>query len=287
MPKVTLPKFSVPKVSLPKVTLPRVSLPKLAFPKLALPKVAQEKWLPALAEVSKSLSPPKVIAVVGVLLVMLTSWAVITRPGSGSAPPGTDAPTAATAWLSSGDEPKAPSEPLATNTGSATLAPAPTVTAGPTLALNAPAATPAVPPAQAQGQSPAAVEANKEPVPAPPVRAKAPPALPSIGFVYSRLTVGGNSHFAEVRVRRTGDLSQPASFSWWTEDGSALAGFEYIGQQRLKSGFAAGSSTASLFVKVAGNQPRRQASKFDVVIGDAGSLNLVKPRVTVTLLPGR
>jgi hypothetical protein len=108
-----------------------------------------------------------------------------------------------------------------------------------------------------------------------------------VGFAFSRLTVAANAHFVELRVRRTGDLSQPASFSWWTEDGTALAGFEYIGQQRLKTGFAAGSSTATLFIKVASNQPRRQASKFDVVIGDAGTLNLAKPRATVTLLPGR
>jgi hypothetical protein len=292
MPKVTLPKLTMPKMTLPKVTLPKLSMPKwtlptLSLPRFELPKAALRKWLPSVGSPDTPLSPSKLIAGVGVLLVLLTSWAVLTRPGSGTSPRGSDndGPNAATAWLSSGEE------AAGKQATPAPAAPKPTRTAPPAGKVALPPRAAAPVPAQDAQNADSREAAVAEPGPdeqKTPARVKRlPPPAPSVGFVNSRVVVGGSAHFVEVRVRRTGDVSQPASFTWWTEDGTALSGFEYIGQPRLKSGFGAGKASATLFVKVAGSQPRRQAAKFDIVIGDAGSLTLNKPRATVTLLPGR
>ena len=91
--------------------------------------------------------------------------------------------------------------------------------------------------------------------------------------------------YAEIRVHRSESTQAPSSFEWWTEDGTALAGFDYLGQARGIASFPPGSLNAVLFVKVLANDSRRQAATFNVVIANpANGATLGQNTTRVTLL---
>ncbi len=77
-----------------------------------------------------------------------------------------------------------------------------------------------------------------------------------------------NQHYAEIRVHRSVATQAPSSFEWWTEDGTALAGFDYLAQTRSIASFPPGSLNTVLFVKVLANDSRRLPAKFNVVIAN-------------------
>ena len=141
-----------------------------------------------------------------------------------------------------------------------------------------------------QAVAPAPPPDTVEPVVAKPmVRHHAPAApLPDITLTAQTLKVAAGQRFAEVRIRRNEVSDRALRFSWWTEDGSARAGFDYLGQPKTTASFAPGSRTASVFVKVLPNDARRQAAAFKVMIGnpsDGGSVG--ENKATVMLAPTR
>jgi serine/threonine protein kinase len=135
--------------------------------------------------------------------------------------------------------------------------------------------------------------ADAAPQEAPPVASTpramgAGPTLEKINFASASYSLPPGAKFAEVRVRRNTASPDKASFEWWTEDSSARSGIDFVTQPRAKVTFLPGSRTASLFVKVLDDSARKQAAKFDVVIGGASKGTLLGvSRAEVTLGSGR
>jgi hypothetical protein len=58
---------------------------------------------------------------------------------------------------------------------------------------------------------------------------------------------------------------------WWTEPASAAAGVDFVPQARITQMLPAGTSAASLFVRLLPNASRRRSAVFYVVIGEPGN----------------
>jgi serine/threonine protein kinase len=94
-----------------------------------------------------------------------------------------------------------------------------------------------------------------------------------------------HQRYAEIRVHRSVATQAPSSFEWWTEDGTALAGFDYLGQARSSASFPPGGLDTVLFVKVLANDARREPAKFNVVIANPpNGATLGQSTTRVTLL---
>jgi hypothetical protein len=73
---------------------------------------------------------------------------------------------------------------------------------------------------------------------------------------------------ARVIVRRKGNLHGSATFTWWTESGTAKPGQDFMAVAPHPEVIEAGQSAASLFIPVVGDSTRRQPKSFYVVISD-------------------
>jgi len=73
---------------------------------------------------------------------------------------------------------------------------------------------------------------------------------------------------ARVVVRRSGSLHGDASFSWWTESGTAKPGRDFGAVATHEEHIEAGKSTLNLFIPVVSDSTRREPKSFYVVISD-------------------
>jgi serine/threonine protein kinase len=91
---------------------------------------------------------------------------------------------------------------------------------------------------------------------------------------------------AHVAVHRTGNLRGEASFTWWTESGTAKPGREFAPMMPRVEHIADGSSGVTLSIPVSG-APRTQSKSFYVVIDRIESGTALGPRTLtmVTILP--
>ena len=156
---------------------------------------------------------------------------------------------------------------------------------------SAPAAAPAVvdrPAKSAQFVPPVkATPPVADPAPAQRPHLK-PPSAPAIGIAAAAYRMRADKNFAEIHVRRNSGLSGSASFEWWTEPGSAVAGRDFVPQIRTTTTFLPGRLTASLFVKLVPNPARREARMFYVVIADpSGRSSPEVSKASISLLPAR
>lgn len=126
-----------------------------------------------------------------------------------------------------------------------------------------------------------------------------PPALPRetegsalrshVEFSVDSIEVPVGEPAAHVVVHRGGSLRGGASFSWWTEAGTANPGQDFEPVARHEERIADGKSSASLFVPVVADSTRRQPKTFYVVIGGPSRDVSVgaRHRVVVTIRPSR
>jgi eukaryotic-like serine/threonine-protein kinase len=120
----------------------------------------------------------------------------------------------------------------------------------------------------------------------------ASPAVPrekpnSISISASTYPVEAGQKFVEVRVHRAPGPKGSTSFVWWTEPGKAVAGTDYIPQDRVTQLLPSGTHAASLFVRIVPQATRKRSAVFYVVIGEPGdgaSLGRIT-RATVVLPP--
>lgn len=107
-----------------------------------------------------------------------------------------------------------------------------------------------------------------------------------IGFAAESMSVPPDAPAARIVVRRTAGTGGDVGFSWWTENGSARAGEDYISLGTKQMIIPDGEDSVTLFVPlVAPNAPGR--SDFSVVLGQpTGGATLGGiSRVTVNLTP--
>ena len=136
--------------------------------------------------------------------------------------------------------------------------------------------------AEEQRALPATPSASPMPPPA-----AARPMGEAINLAAASYHVPSGANFAEIRVRRSSASADRSSFEWWTEESSAVSGVDYVTQPRSKVTFLPGSRTTSLFVRLLADSPRKQAAKFDVVIGGASKgISLGVSRAEIILAPG-
>jgi hypothetical protein len=217
---------------------------------------------------------PRLIAGLAALLLVLIGWALWHQP----AEPASALPAATFSAPASVPGPRPASVP------------------GPPAGTSFPADEPVKADATPAVAEPAAAEV-RTPVPAQstgpvPRHARAAehrgPVVDQIGISASAYRVRPDMRFAEIRVQRSIASNARSSFVWWTEDGTGVAGIDYVRQGRSTAYFAPGSLTATLFVKVLANEARQQAATFSVIIGnptDGAALGNSKARIT--LLPTR
>jgi serine/threonine protein kinase len=140
-------------------------------------------------------------------------------------------------------------------------------------ALPAPAAapTPASTPVHAPVPVSAAPAPVRAPAPAPsPAVRNAPVARSRIELASDTVDVSPDDPAARVLVRRSGTVHGNASFSWWTESGTAKPGRDFTTVAPHQDRIDDGKAAVSLFIPVIADVTRRQPRSFYVVISDPG-----------------
>jgi hypothetical protein len=158
--------------------------------------------------------------------------------------------------------------------------------------------------AQAQSDSPAppthamppparvarAAEGGNSTAPLPSRRASEPPAPRSdIEPGSESIEVPAGEPAAVVVIHRSGSLRGNASFSWWTEAGTARPGQDFEPVVRREEHLADGKNAVSLFVPVVTDSTRRRPKTFYVVVSTRSrdAPLGVRHQVMVTILPSR
>jgi serine/threonine protein kinase len=151
----------------------------------------------------------------------------------------------------------------------------------------APVVAPVVAPA---AQPPPAVHAKVVPAPRPPIP-EAAPRVANAGPIRVELTadtvdVQSGDTTAHVIVGRRGNLHGDASFTWWTESGTAKPGQDFSAMTPRAEHIADGSGSISLSIPVSG-APHTQPKSFYVVIDrtDSGPALGARTLTMVTLQP--
>jgi Calx-beta domain-containing protein len=133
------------------------------------------------------------------------------------------------------------------------------------------ASAPESPPAKdsAPTESGATAVAAVEPPPAPAPAAPAPvPATPptpeTIEFALPKFKASERDAFAAVVVVRNGGNRGPSAFTWWTSDGTAKAGSDYVDLGRVVVKFAAGEQNRVINIPIIGDQVAEDTESFYV-----------------------
>jgi hypothetical protein len=111
-----------------------------------------------------------------------------------------------------------------------------------------------------------------------------PPAPETIAFALSKFTVSERDAFAAVVVVRNGGNRGPSVFTWWTSDGTAKAGSDYIDLGRVVVKFAAGEQNRVINIPIVGDAVAEDTESFYVNLapGDGASAE-AQDRVEVVI----
>ena len=91
---------------------------------------------------------------------------------------------------------------------------------------------------------------------------------------------------ARIVVRRRGSLQGNASFTWWTESGTAKPGQDFVAVSPRPEVIEDGKNSVSLFIPIVGDATRRQPKSFYVVINDPGQgVTLGARTLTMVTIP--
>jgi len=91
---------------------------------------------------------------------------------------------------------------------------------------------------------------------------------------------------ARIIVRRRGSLQGAATFTWWTESGTAKPGQDFVAVAPHSEVIEDGKSSVSLFIPVVGDAAREQPKSFYVVINDPGpGVTLGSRTLTMVTIP--
>ena len=161
-----------------------------------------------------------------------------------------------------------------------------------------PAAEPTAPPARTEppaGESPLAAnesgpepaEAASAPAAAPePEPPRPPPEPESFEFGLDRIAVAESAPSAAVLILRLGDRSRASTVTWWTEDGTAKAGSDYVSLGVQTEKFAAGEQNRTLHIPIVGDHNAEGPETFTAVVrgraGEGDDVPVHRVEVTIT-----
>jgi serine/threonine protein kinase len=241
-----------------------------------------------------STPPPRrhtalVASAVAATLVLLAAgayWAVTHTDILSRLEPDTASTAPPPETLTSQEPPAVREEPIPAPTLAAPSKPAPQPRAA--LAPPAPAiaVSPSVKPFSAATPAPA-VRPPPAAAPANDAAARSAAAGPvRVEMAADTVDVASGDTTALVTVRRKGNLHGAASFSWWTESGTAKPGTDFAPVTPRVGEIADGSASVSLSVPLSG-APRSQPKSFYVVIdhNDSGGAQLGAKTLTMVTLP--
>jgi serine/threonine protein kinase len=175
--------------------------------------------------------------------------------------------------------PSLPAPPAAASSSSSPVPPSPASDSG-RLAANARGAA---------TSSPRAAPAPSVPVTAPSSAAGAqtgPLPRSRLELAADTIDVPLTDPAARIIVRRRGSLEGAATFTWWTESGTAKPGQDFIAVTPHQEVIEEGKSSVSLFIPVVGDATRQQPKSFYVVINDPGEgVTLGARTLTMVTIP--
>jgi len=159
--------------------------------------------------------------------------------------------------------------------------------AGEADAVSAPA--PAAPAAPAPSTETAAANdapvVAAQPVPAPEPEPEAPPTPETFGFGLQVMSVSEANASARVLVLRDGGRRGVSFITWWTTDGTAVAGSDFARLERRVERFGMGEQNRTLLVPIVGDRNREGPENFFVHIAVGESMSapeLAKIEVEIT-----
>ena len=121
--------------------------------------------------------------------------------------------------------------------------------------------TPPAKESAAAAESVAAAPAAEQP----PATAPAPAPTPeTIAFALPKFNVSERDAFAAVIVARNGGNRGPSVFTWWTSDGTAKAGSDYVDLGRVVVKFAAGEQNTIIRIPIVGDAVAEDTESFYV-----------------------
>ena len=141
-------------------------------------------------------------------------------------------------------------------------------------AAHAAPATDDAPPAKsaAASNSIAAAPAAVEPAPAP--RTPPTPSQPeTISFALPKFTVSERDASAAVLVARSGGNRGPSAFTWWTSDGTAKAGSDYVDLGKVVVKLAAGEMNRAIHIPIVGDAIAEGPESFYVNLAPGEDLS--------------
>jgi serine/threonine protein kinase len=143
----------------------------------------------------------------------------------------------------------------------------------------------AAPPAPAAPASVAQMQARTAARSAPPAPASNSP--PRIELALETTEVSSNAPAALVLVRRKGNLLRDATFTWWTETGTAKAGVDFEPVAPRMETIKAGKDRVNLQISIVSDSTRRKTKNFFVVIAEPGPYVSLGERTVekVSILP--
>jgi hypothetical protein len=109
---------------------------------------------------------------------------------------------------------------------------------------------------------------------APAAREQPPASEPeTIGFALPKFTVSERDAFAAVLVVRNGGNRGPSVFTWWTSDGTAKAGSDYVDLGKVVVKFAVGEQNRVINIPIIGDAIAEPTESFFVNLapGDVSS----------------
>ena len=128
----------------------------------------------------------------------------------------------------------------------------------------APVPSPPPTPSPRAAESVAATESAAA-APAPVEQPPAPPPQPErIGFALPKFTASERDAFAAVIVARDGGNRGPSVFTWWTSDGTAKAGSDYVDLGKVVVKFASGEANRTLHIPIVGDEIAEGPESFYV-----------------------
>jgi serine/threonine protein kinase len=151
--------------------------------------------------------------------------------------------------------------------------------------------TPSAPGATASSNPPPSTAANARAQPA--ASSRSAGAVDASALPRSRIELAADTidvpltdPAARIIVRRRGSLQGDATFTWWTESGTAKPGQDFMAVSPHQEVIEDGKNSVSLFIPVVGDATRQQPKSFYVVINDPGpGVTLGARTLTMVTIP--
>jgi hypothetical protein len=120
---------------------------------------------------------------------------------------------------------------------------------------------------------PSEIAVASEPPPAPPPEPEEPPRPETFGFGLEIMNVSEADASARVLVLRDGGRRGVSDITWWTTNGTAMAGSDFARLEPRTERFAAGAQNRTLLVPIIGDRNVEGPENFfvHVAVGDSAN----------------